>query len=504
MARRRTALRTAAALLCVAVLVALPGPVGDDPADAALPVTPGVDGGGPRPGIVLMDDDVNNRNVDSGIQRGADGNVYVWGRTGRGVDGAYSADTIGPREREWPRKVIGLPEGAITAVSAGIYNFNALDSAGHVWGWGAYSAARDGTDSVRGRDGRLGCIGMSVQPVRLRVGSAWNGSGPLLSGVTQITGTEMAGAALTADGSVYHWGLPAYGGVPGATDGCSGARGAQQLQGLPDPSVPGNFPVYIKGGYTTFWVILESGDVYFWGGSNTYERPRAANGGTGDATGSQRTARRSTVLNAWNRTNSPDSHIVLIDSGINLGGALLSDGRVLTWGTNAGRVGGRLPNSTAAANLRAARTAGVLPNMSDVVHLAYTFTGAAMVTSDGRLYGYGDDSYECFPRWPGAALAIGGCRGPVYDTVPGLLDTDVVSFAVGQGHIRWTTAVADPGAPDGVRLQMWGQGYNPRGAIGHPTGTVPSKRPLEFRHNGSRGEPCTEPQCDLVSLLRRR
>jgi len=449
---------------------------------------------------VRMDNGANNRTVDSAIQRGVDSNVYVWGRTGRGIDGVYSADTIGPRDREWPRKVEGLPEGNIRAVTAGIYNFNALDYDGHVWGWGAYSAARDGTDSVQDRDGRLGCIGMSVQPERLRVGSAWNGSGELLSGVQQISSTEMAGAALTSDGSVYRWGRAAYGGNPGVGDGCSkNPVGAQKVEGLPDPSIPGNRPVYLKGGYKTFWVLLENGDVYYWGGASTYERPRTPDGAKGDATGTQHVAQRSTVLNDWNRTNSPGSYIVQLDSGINLGGALLSDGRVLTWGTNAGRVGGRLPNDSKAATLRAARAPGVLPNMSDVVALQYTFTGAAMVTSDGALYGYGDDSYECFPKWPGKATFCGGAS---YETVPGLLDTGVVSFSVGQGHIRWTKQVADSTTSSGLGYETWGQGYNPRGAIGHPVGTVKTKRLVEFQT--AKKEPCTESRCDLEALLQGR
>ncbi len=495
MSRRRSLVRAAVALLCVTALVALPGGPGDEPADAALPLVPGnpdtVEPGIPE--AIQPKATVDNRTVDSAIGIGKDGNAYVWGRTGFGMNGVPTrSDPIGVahRQTEWPVKVAGLPEGAIVALASGIYNFNALDAAGYVWGWGGYSATRDGTGT-----NRQGASDQSVPPARLRVGTAWNGSGPLLSGITAITGTEMAGAGIAADGTVYHWGLPAYGGPP------SSVRGAARLGGLPDPSEPGNFPVYIKGGYRTFWLILESGDIWYWGGPNPYERPRAVGGGNGDYSGSNvTTARRSTVLNDWNRANSPSAHIVAIDSGINLGGALLSTGQVLTWGTSASRVGGRLPNSSSAATNRLARAPGVLPNMSNVVHLAYTFTGAAMVTADGRLYGYGDDSYECFPRWPDTTIFCGG--GVRYPTVPAEIDTNVVDFSVGQGYVRWKKWVPDADAPDGYRFEAWGQGYNPRGAIGHDTGTVRTKRPIEFRHNGSRGEPCTEPRCDLTEVLR--
>lgn len=496
MRRRRTVLRAAAALACVAALTVLPGAEVGERADAALPAVPGNpdtdEEGFPR---VSIDSSVNQRTVDSAVGIGKDGNVYVWGRTGYGMNGVPTnsdPDGVSNRETEWPVRVPGLPEGAVVAVASGIYNFNALDAAGHVWGWGGYSPNRDGTETVR--EGRST---LSAPAARLRVGSAWNGSGPLLSGIRAITATEMAGAAIAADGTVYHWGLPNYGGPSGS--------GAQILQGLPDPSEPGNFPVYLKGGYRTFWVILENGDVWYWGGSNNYERPRAADGGNGDYSSSAvSTARRSTVLNAWNRDNSPSAHIVQIDSGINLGGALLSNGQVITWGTSSSRVGGRLPNSSSTATNRLARTPGVLPNMSDVVHLAYTFTGAAMVTSDGSLYGYGDDSYECFPRWPNTTIFCGS--GIQYPDVPALIDTHVTNFTVGQGYVRWTKWVADAEADNGYRLETWGQGWNRRGAVGHPGGaslsTVVSKRLVEFRHNGNQGGVCTEPRCDLAWLLR--
>lgn len=496
MTRRRATIRTAAAVLAVAALVAVPSGAGGGGAEAALPVTPGESTPpDPERPKVQVENQVDNRTVDSAIGIGKDANVYVWGRTGYGMNGIQETDWSGDNSKEWPVKVTGLPEGSIVKVASGIYNFNALDTSGHVWGWGGWYPSRDGTGVNRSGSS----CSRSVGPARLRVGSAWNGSGPLLSGMVNITATEYAGAGIAADGTVYHWGRTNYGGNYTGGDTCTSTAGATRLAGLPDPSIEGNFPVYIKGGYRTFWVILENGDVYYWGGSNTYERPRAADGGNGDYSSSDvRTATKSTVFDAWLRSN-PGVQVVSVDSGINLGGALLSDGRVLTWGTSASRVGGRLPNSSSADTNRQARTLGLLPNMSNVVHLAYTFTGGAMITADGDLYGYGDDSYECFPRWPNTTIFCGG--GVRYPTVPGHLDTDVVSFSVGQGYIRWKKWVPDSSQPDGVRYESWAQGYNPRGAVGHPRGTVNSKRPLVFFQRGNT-QLCTEPRCDLAALLR--
>lgn len=202
-------------------------------------------------GPALVAGIANARMVDTGLGLGSDGNVYVWGLTYYEMNG--DVPTSGWQKS--PQMVAGIPEGTARQVTGQIYNANALDKNGTVWGWGSYNF-RDGTDAPK----------PNGNAKQVRINSAWNGAGPVLDEIIKISSTEYAGAGIRSGGTIWHWGSP-----PGY-DG-NAAVGASQLIGLPDPSAPGNRPAYLKGAYTNFFLILENGDVYYWGGAPVHSLP---------------------------------------------------------------------------------------------------------------------------------------------------------------------------------------------------------------------------------------
>ena len=182
----------------------------------------------------------HSRMFDTGLGLGRSGDVYVWGRTNLGINGGAASPGVSRGAQRVP-----LPAGSIRQVTGTFQNANALDNQGMVWGWG-FLPARDGTDAIKPND----------TPERVRIDTPSNGTGPVLDRIVTISSTESAAAGIRDDGTVWHW---------GETTGSGGnlGAGASQVVGLPDPSVPGNRPVYLKGANTNFYLMLENGDVWY-------------------------------------------------------------------------------------------------------------------------------------------------------------------------------------------------------------------------------------------------
>lgn len=390
---------------------------------------------------------MGSRMVDTGVGITGAGQVVVWGLGMYGINGtAAAAIDIGPTV------VAGLP--TVLEVASGIYSLNALAEDGTVWGWGDCSRAV-GTDTSVAYTAygcSVGAVGSpAVAPAQVRIGArATTTTAPLLDRVTAIAATEYAGAALRDDCTVWHWG-GFYGGA-GYQYGYGGngidALGASLVLGLPDPAtVAGACPVSVVGGYDTFWVVLENGDVYYLGGGtplNTRVNGNPLVAADQVATGSSRTVRPVTALRPWLRSTvgADRPHVVGVAGGIQMGGALLSDGSVLSWSTeNISRTGRTGTGYATPAPVTALGTG--------VREMAFSFTGAVFLKENGELWCYGasDDYGRC-------------------STTPMRLATDVTQFGVGQGFTIWQTAGGT----------FWGRGYNPRGAIGTPVGTQTGNR----------------------------
>lgn len=348
------------------------------------------------------------RMVDTGLGLSTSGNIYAWGNLAVIINGGGV----------WkPPEQIAVPSGTAVQVSGQIYDGNALDTSGNVWGWGS-TPGRNGTDSGT----------PLAAPSRLRVDDASTGSGALLSNIVQISTTEQAGGAIDSGGDVWVWGLRGYGGNSG--------KGASRLSGLPDPSVAGNRPVYIKGAYTCLYIVLANGDVYYTGGNSSTPPGTATSYGT---------ATELTALDPWTKAQVANGqpHVVTVDGGINMGGALLSDGTVLSWSHS---------NDTSRTG-RDGTGIATIPTLSGIVSMQFGFTGVALLDSGETLWGYGgSDDYGRFPQTPTA------------------IDSDVLQYSAGQGFYVWQRS-------DGT---FWGRGYNPEGSIGLPIGQIDANRLVTF------------------------
>ncbi|QTX03501.1 hypothetical protein [Agromyces archimandritae] len=352
----------------------------------------------------------------TGIGLSTTGTVYWWG----GLDQDGGLLIASPRELLAGPLVPFRSVAEVSQVSAGRFGFNALASDGTVWGWGA-EHAHDGTETVGvlAEAARTNCgVGAFLAipcPRQVRIGTAWNGSGALLTNILSISSTAAAGAGIREDGTIWHWGA--------SSDGGSSGAGAAQLGGLPDPSVAGK-PVYLKGAASTFFTILENGDVYYWGGA---EGTSSLPPGTANAAS---TATYLAELAPWMKGNVEpgDPYIVAVDGGQNMGAALLSDGQVLSWSrTSADRTGRGAPLTPA------------LTGLSGITSMQFSSTGVALLDSNGTLWGYGA---------PGDAGEL--------STLPSVVDTDVVQFISSGAFYAWQKR-------DGT---FWGRGDNVNAALG--------------------------------------
>jgi hypothetical protein len=203
-------------------------------------------------------------------------------------------------------------------------------------------------------------------------------------------------------------------------------------------------------------------------------------GGTSQSNGAAQQANRSVSLAPWFKEESPDEYIVQVHSGISFGAALLSTGRVLTWGLDGGwgaigRDCGKQSDYPGSSSQRKAAYEACFyePGPVDfstlevepvIVSTSCSFTAVAALSEDGVLYGWGvpNRSYEGLP---GALGDIDDYEYPIVSVFEGngavvILDTNVVKFQNGQGFVIWWD----------VWGKMWGQGWQENGQLGHHSG----------------------------------
>ncbi|MDR2348155.1 MAG: hypothetical protein LBD90_06015 [Bifidobacteriaceae bacterium] len=438
-------------------------------------------------------DRLNRRSVDTGLTV-KDGYAIVWGLGYYGASGGPASSWTDDAEGNVysPTAVHGLPQGSIVDMTAQRYDFNALDTNGCVWGWGWYGT-RNGTGNVNGN----GTWSTPPRKLEARNRSDVGPAADELCNIKAISSTVTAGAGIDSAGRIWSWGFSFSGGPAISPNAPSTAEGAyhapnqypdaQLVADLPDPNEDGAWPVQIQGGYGTFWVLMKNGDVWYFGnGDGAYtdweraalDQPTTFSGVANksspaaaqkqpnmrlDLPDSQRVpvrARQSESLRPWFASVNEQEYIVQVHSGIRFGAALLSTGRIITWGKDYGSSSwaalGRECSGNANQLLACARNpdyaqfpavAGQDGSLAAprFVGLSCAFTACFAITSAGDLWGWGAPirSYEVHD---------------VLDQVvtPVRMASGVTHFQAGQGYVIWWTA-------DG---QNRGIGYNPRGSLG--------------------------------------
>ncbi|MDR2380883.1 MAG: hypothetical protein LBE08_06885, partial [Bifidobacteriaceae bacterium] len=152
-ARRLGNTRRARGLAAVAIVVAFVGTAVDatgvreatasGPEAVALVIEPAlVPEVLSQSGLVEWESRVDRRSVDTGMDV-AHNTAYVWGYVWEGIAGKRGNSGLQASNYP-PTPVIGLPENGIVEMGGQIYNMNALDKSGCVWGWGTYPGD-DGT-----------------------------------------------------------------------------------------------------------------------------------------------------------------------------------------------------------------------------------------------------------------------------------------------------------------------------------------------------------------------
>lgn len=372
--------------------------------------------------------------VDTAMSLDANGNAWAWGRVGAGGDaGAALGGTAVSEQlnaaKGYPRKVPIPGEPALSIIAADRRTAVAATAeTGQVWAWGAGSYLHPDSTSqytARGYDPK----------------AVMKADGTPLDGITLLAAAERnAAIAVDTEGGVWRWGNPEQGGVSGYLP-----------QASPLPAGEKGRPVSVMGGYYMVGTVLDNGNVYVWG--------RTTQGTHGSAHSNELPGNQSfnsstdatlvEGLQPWNRENSPDAYVVQVGVGgydWGYGVALLSDGRVLSWGQSQ-RVTGHPDPATPA--FVADRVAVLAPNFYGAAYLREPEDPDA---AGYELWGYGPANYT---------LGNG--------SVPVKADDNVSSIQPLMGANFWVRVDEEGGL-----LGVFGRGYNPQGAIGlNAAGTGP-------------------------------
>lgn len=306
----------------------------------------------------------------------SNGRVWAWGDNGWGQLGNGStspSSTPGVA----PFRLCRGPCPTFTAVAAGIQHSLALTSGGTVLAWG--------DDQF----GELGNGTTSNTPTTAVIQVSGIGGT-----VTAIAAGGFSSLALTSDGSVWAWGQNDWGqlgnnsiiGSPTpvqvlkAATYCGINQGACPLTGI----------VAIAAGSDHSLALDSSGTVWAWG-YNGY--------------GQLGTSSSATPYSSVAIPVNGLSGVMAIAAGGQHSLALDSQGRVWTWGSNGSLQLGRITTGTA-WSATPAQVSGI---NGTVASLAAGSAHSLALTSDGRVWAWGDDSSGQLGV-PGAALA-GQCQG---------------------------------------------------------------------------------------------
>lgn len=280
----------------------------------------------------------------------AGGAVWAWGwnKFGELGVGTTSGPELCPQGKAFtacsklPVEVQNLT--GVTAIAGGDIHSLAIDANGNVWAWGHNQYGELGTGSAS--TNMCQCIDAPVQS--------------LATGMTAIGGGGRHSLALKRNGTVWDWGLNAYGQLGDGTTANSASP--VQVKNLSGVSA-------IAAGYYHNLALSTSGIVYAWG-RNTF-------GQLGNGT----TSNSDVPVKVHNLSN-----VSAIAGGGEFSLALRGDGTLWSWGDNSN---GELGDGTTTERLTPVQVKG----LSGVIAIGAGHQHALAVDKTGAVWAWGLNKY---------------------------------------------------------------------------------------------------------------
>jgi alpha-tubulin suppressor-like RCC1 family protein len=291
----------------------------------------------------------------------SDGNIYAWGNNTYGQFGNNTSD--GSSTVAVATVMSGVLAGkTITDISAGTYHTVALDSDGKVYAWGHNTYGQLGNNSTD----------HSSIPVEVDTSIFLSGKT-----ITAISAGQFFTLALDSDGIVYSWGRNNKGqlGINSTTD--------WHFPRLVDASgvLSGKIITKISAGEEHVLVLDSDGKAYSWGENS--------DGRCGDYSTLDRKFPVSVFM--YN-IELEGNHFTDISAGRTHSTALVSNGKVYSWGQNNQGQLGSVTEDPYSKFAVAVDTSGVLSGITITQIAAGAFFSMGM-DSNGKLYTWGDNYY---------------------------------------------------------------------------------------------------------------
>ena len=327
----------------------------------------------------------------------------------------------------------GSAAPAVVSIWGGARSTVILKSDGTVWTWGANLS------------GKLGIA--DTNQVRMASPVEVHGANNLgfLNSVSAIMGCEMHNVALKSDGTVWSWGMNAFGQLGNGTTNDSWTPVQTGLTAVPPLT-----SVVKLGGRPYFTIAVKSdGTVWSWG-MNRYGQ--MGNGTVNPLSGPQVTV-PTMVSNSWpgGSINSPRQ----VTCGYQFGAALTTNGTVWTWGSGSH---GELGQGAATTSYYPAQ----VPGLTNIISISAGWFHILAVKSDGTAWAWGNNSNG----------ELGdGTTANRFNPVQVLNVSNAVAVSGGDSHSSALTA-------DGM---VWKWGLNDLGELGNgTTNSTPNAYPAKI------------------------
>ncbi|MFC7337592.1 hypothetical protein ACFQY0_10420 [Haloferula chungangensis] len=329
------------------------------------------------------------------VLRWTDTLPIAWGRGSYGQVGAGTNTTT--NKTSVAVDTSGVMSGkSVVKVAAGADHSLALTSDGRVFAWGSNSS------------GKLGNGTSSSSSVPVEVDHSGELSGKRVIGIAAGSNHSLA---LTSDGHVAAWGSNFNYTLGNGGTASSATPVAVSRSGV----LAGKTVTAISSGSVHNVALTSDGSLITWG-SNQYGQL-----GTGSTMGSP------TPVEISNSGDLAGRSVVSIAAGGNHTLVLTADGRIYSWGANQD---GQLGGSSYSSSIPLPVSGDGLIDGKTVVAIAAGAAHSLAVTSDGRVYAWGDNRSD--------QLGTGSFFGSSIPTAVGtdglLAGKTIVAVAAGDGH----------------------------------------------------------------------